>query len=228
MFSIIILIGILFIYWFLNQNDSQSMQKKISNHVKQVLKIQSNPKSPFFGGNTFEENNAKPNSNLSSEEIVLSQLNENQLKNWILLQSEGMDSTDHDTEEVDLKLRAQAKTIRSEQLPHIISLAIDFHAPANARILSGYLLALTQTSESTKFMKILAEQALPDLGPILPHSESELRRSHELALRYMQVDELSERAKTDSNARDNLFLLSQSAKAEEVRKYAASKLKSLK
>ena len=225
---IISLIGISSIYWFLTKNDPESIPQKISVQVKQVLKIQSKTEPQTVGESGQADADSSSDANGASDEIDLGRLNENQLKNWLLLQSEGMDSTDYDTQEVDLKLRAQAKTIKSEQLATITAAALDTQAPANSRILSGYVLSLTQVPESNEAMKNLAEQALPDLGPILPHSESELRRSHELAIRYMQVDELAERAKTDANARDKLILLSQSAQAEEVRNYAARKLKSLK
>ena len=158
----------------------------------------------------------------------LSLLNPVQLKTWVEKDSTSMNSADHNTEVVAVRLKAQARTLLPEQLPLLSQMATDFNFPANARVLSAYVLTLTELPQTIENMKDLASKALPDFGPILPHSEAELRRGQELALRYMQVDEIAERAKTDSNARDNLILLSKNAESEEVRAYALRKLKSLK
>lgn len=158
----------------------------------------------------------------------LSLLSPVQLKTWVEKDSTSMNSADHNTEVVAVRLKAQARTLMPEQLPLLSQMAADFKFPANARVLSAYVLTLTELPQTIENMKDLASKALPDFGPILPHSEAELRRGQELALRYMQVDEIAERAKTDSNARDNLILLSKNAESEEVRAYALRKLKSLK
>lgn len=158
----------------------------------------------------------------------LAVLNPAQLKNWVEADSKSMNSVNHNTDEVAVRLKAQARTLLPEQLPILSEMASDINFPANSRMLSAYVLTLTDQPQAIENMKDLASKALPDFGPVLPHSEAELRRAQELALRYMQVDEIAERAKTDANARDNLILLSKSAESEEVRAYALRKLKNLK
>ena len=158
----------------------------------------------------------------------LSLFSPEQLKTWVEQDSKTMNSVDHNTQEVDIRLRAQAKTLQPEQLSVLSQMATDIKLPANSRVFSAYVLTLTEQPQAIENMKDLASKALPDFGPVLPHSEAELRRTQELALRYMQVDEIAERAKTDANAKNNLILLSTSAESEEVRAYALRKLKSLK
>jgi hypothetical protein len=158
----------------------------------------------------------------------LAVLNPTQLKTWVEQDSKSMNSVDHNTEEVAVRLKAQARTLLPEQLPLLSQMATDINFPANSRVLAAYVLTLTEQPQTIENMKDLASKALPDFGPVLPHSEAELRRTQELALRYMQVDEIAERAKTNANAMNELILLSKSAESEEVRAYALRKLKSLK
>ena len=139
-----------------------------------------------------------------------------------------MNSTNKDTEIEQIKLQAQAQTLLPQQLAVLKDLAIDSRLPINERIFSAYLIVLNQAEQSQESLFNVAKTEVPDFGPIHPHSESELRHTQELAIRYMQVDELFQRAKTDANALDKLKLLTKEAQSAQVRSYAEKKIKELK
>ncbi|MCC2679208.1 MAG: hypothetical protein K0R29_1784 [Pseudobdellovibrio sp.] len=159
--------------------------------------------------------------------VDLGSLNDEQLNLWLRQESAAMDMTNNDTAQVEIKLKASANTLKPEQLKDLVSKALNMNTPANQRILAAYILTLNTSEASIGAQVDLAKEPLPDLGPALPHTEAELRRTQELALRYMEVDQLAERARTDANARDKLKLLLNEAGSEEVRNYVARKLKEL-
>lgn len=183
-------------------------------------------KSTSASQDTSSSQNA--NSTAAVHETSLEELNAAQLKQWVSRESMSLNSTNNNTEELQIGLRAQAKTLRLEQLQSLKNIALSISEPVNERIFSAYLLSLSSVEGSQSQLYDVAQAAVPDFGPVLPHSESELRHSQELAIRYMNIDELFERAKTDTNARDKLKLLSERAESTQVRSYAERKLKELK
>lgn len=150
------------------------------------------------------------------------------LVRWLGSESGAMNSTQNETEELQIRFRAQAQTLLPIQLTVLRDFAVSPEKPINDRILSAYMISLNSSSASQEALFDVAKSELPDNGPILPHSEAELKHTQELAIRYMQIDELFERAKTDTNARDKLKLLVVEAQSAQVRSYAEKKLKEIK
>lgn len=161
-------------------------------------------------------------------EINLQNLNESQLRQWVETQAPTLDSTRLNTSDIELKLTAQAQILTSEQLITLKNIVLENSLPINNRIFSAYLLTLNVTEASTEQLTEVARAPTTDFGPLNPHSEAELRHSQEMALRYMQIDELFERAKTDANARDKLKLLSEQAYSAQIRSYAHKRYLELK
>ncbi|MEQ1722831.1 MAG: hypothetical protein ABL930_06615 [Pseudobdellovibrio sp.] len=166
-----------------------------------------------------DETNSKAN---------LQNFNAEQLQNWVKIEARRMDSTKNNTQEKQIELRAQAQTLAASQIKKLKELAVNMDLPINDRILSAYLISLNTSGTSQEALFDVAKTEVPDFGPILPHSEAELRHTQETAIRYMQIDELFQRAKTDANALDNLKLLSQEAESAQVRSYADKKYKEAK
>ncbi|AGH95910.1 hypothetical protein [Pseudobdellovibrio exovorus] len=164
----------------------------------------------------------------SGAPVGLQSLNEQQLKKWISEESRSMNSTGLNTEEIQLRLKAQAQTLTTEQLKALVKVTRESSMPANERVLAAYMLSLNTSANSLEAMFEVSAQPITDHGPSIPHSEAELRNAQELALRYMQVDELAQRAKTNPNAKDKLKLLSQKAESQQVRSYAERLLKELR
>lgn len=161
------------------------------------------------------------------ENTTLDQMNEEQLATWINQEAPRLDSTRNNTAETEVRLQALARTLTSIQTKALKSFAINSSLPINNRIMSAYILTLAPENVSSDMMVDIAQEGLPDHGPVLPHSEAELKRSQELAIRYMQVDELASRAKTNADDMNKLRLLSQTAVAPEVRDYASKRLKDI-
>lgn len=160
--------------------------------------------------------------------VGLQSLNEQQLKKWIADESRSMNSTGLNAEEIQVRLKAQAQTLTAVQLKALVKATRESNMPANDRILAAYMISLNSSANSLEAMYEVSVQPVTNHGPSIPHSEAELRNAQELALRYMQVDELAQRAKTNPNAKDKLKLLSQQAESQQVRSYAERLLKELR
>ena len=227
---ILLVIAFSFLYYLSTKEDSTTVMNETIQQVKIMVNKVTLAKRLSDDGSESQQNlvivGKSDEVDMGAENLAV--LNPDQLKAWVEQDSKSMNSANHNTESVAVRLKAQARTLLPEQLPVLSQMATDTNFPANSRVLSAYVLTLTELPQTIENMKDLASKALPDFGAILPHSEAELRRGQELALRYMQVDEIAERAKTNADARNNLILLTKNAESEEVRAYALRKLKSLK
>lgn len=159
---------------------------------------------------------------------TLSEYTSVELKKWVEIEARAINMTNNNTAEKQIKMRAQAQTLNFQQLEILQNLATDTKLPINDRILSAYLISLNTSTQSEDSLFNVAKTEVPDFGPIAPHTEAELKHTQELAIRYMQIDELFHRAQTDANALDKLRLLATEAQYAQVRSYAEKKLKELK
>lgn len=211
------------IYYFSNLGNSNVVKNSVSNFSALIKK--STTAEPIAESKTPNPN---PSSAVTETEQSLSGLAPEALKKWLKDESAALNSTQNNSDEQQIRFRAQAQTLLPRQLQVLKDFAVESTGPINDRILSAYMITLNTAPESKESLFDVAKTDLPDNGPILPHSEAELKHTQELALRYMQVDELFERAKTDANARDKLKLLVLEAQSAQVRSYAEKKLKLLK
>lgn len=211
------------IYYFSNSGNSNVVKNSVSDFTALIKKSTSTKQEM-----THEPENTAAVQQVKEGEQGLGGLAPEALKQWINSESSALNSTQNNTEEQQLRFRAQAQTLLPAQLQILRDFAVEPTGPINNRILSAYMITLNTSPESKESLFDVAKSDLPDNGPILPHSEAELKHTQELALRYMQIDELFERAKTDANARDKLKLLVVEAQSAQVRSYAEKKLKLLK
>lgn len=194
--------------------------KKMSNYssnLNNLIKSQT--------GELSSDGGLSSNSELGEKHEVMTT---EQLQTWLKQESISLNSTNNRTQEQQILLNAKAGGLNSEQLKKVSEWALNIHLSINERILAAYMLGLNQSEASVDSIFEVAKAEVPDLGPISPHSEAELRHTQETAIRFMQIDELFRRAKTDSKALDKLMLLTQDAQSEQVREYAQKKLKELK
>lgn len=224
---IIILIVFSTIFYYSTRQDENFLIEKGVITVKKIIN------ATFTIKDAVDKDALKiPNSEIISESSsnleFLGSLTSEQLKYWVQDQAKSMNSVQNKTDEVQLRLKAQARTLTPDQLILLKDAATNFSLPINDRILSAYMISLNPTSESSEKLFEVAKTEVPDLGPIRPHTEAEIRHTQELAIRYMQIDELFQRAKIDANARDKLKLLSFEASSEQVRSYAKKRLQELK
>ena len=229
---IILIVSFSVYYYYSNSKNKDSYEYKlISNLIEMVKKA-----TPLSQNKSAAQSNVQSDSqSASSDSPIHKNLNESlheftlqELIKWVATEANSLNSTTNNTDEKQIKLKAQALTLNSDQLAALNTMATNTDLPINDRILSAYLISLNTSDASQEQLFNVAKKLIPDLGPIIPHSEAELKHSQELAIRYMQVDELFQRAKTDANALHKLKLLSQEAESAQVRSYADKKLKELK
>lgn len=211
------------IYYFSNSGNSNVVKNSVSDFTA-LIKKSTNTKQEI----THAPENTDGGLPAIEGELGLGGLAPEALKQWLNSESSALNSTQNNTEEQQLRFKAQALTLLPAQLQILRDFAVEPNGPINNRILSAYMITLNTSAESRDSLFDVAKSDLPDNGPILPHSEAEPKHTQELALRYMQIDELFERAKTDANARDKLKLLINEAQSAQVRSYAEKKLKLLK
>ena len=150
------------------------------------------------------------------------------IKNWISTESKIMNQPHVDTKQKDIELKKMIENFSDEEKIIILEVAHDTTKTANERILAAYMMVLDQSAASIKNLGALAQSPLPDFGPITAHSEAEIRRGQELAVRYMPVDELAKRASTNPEALEALKKLATAGESDEVRRYAQRILKEMK
>lgn len=214
------------IYYYTNVKQESSVVKtsvaKITSMIKNSTVASSDTGSPSETPPSKDSFAANPT------QTELRSFSPHELRQWVQRQSASMNSTDNNTEEQQILLRAQAQTLLPEQLPVLSEIAINTKMPINERIFSAFLITMNSAPQAQEALFEGAKTEVPDFGPVNPHSEAELRHTQELAIRYMQIDELFERAKTNTNARDKLKLLITEAQSAQVRSYAEKRLRELK
>lgn len=211
------------IYYNSNQQNEVTAGKTSFAKIETLIKNSTKDVSIF---NSKEVAKALP-----AEESAVTdfqKLSTEQFEKWVEKQATSLDSTKNDTDEAGIQLRSQAQTLLPQQLLTLRDIAGNSLKPINERILSAFLISLNPSALSQEALFDGAKSEMPDQGHILPHSEAELKHTQELAIRYMQVDELFQQAKSDANARNKLKLLMLEAHAAQVRSYAEKRLKELK
>lgn len=151
-----------------------------------------------------------------------------QLTSWVLAESKNLNQIRVDTKQKDLELKNKVENFSDAEKATLTELALDISKTVNERILAAYMLKLDQSKTSEENLVKLGLKALPDFGPVTAHSEAEIRRGQELAVRYMAVDELAERASRSVEALGALKKLATEAESAEIRGYAQRKIKEIK
>lgn len=150
------------------------------------------------------------------------------LQTWLAAEAKNLDQPHVDTKQKDLELKKMIENFSDDEKKLVLNSSLDAKRPANERILSAYLLVLDQSQTSLGNLSDLASKALPDFGPVMAHSEAEIRRGQELAVRYMAIDELAKRAPNSPEALETLKNIVNSAESAEIRSYAQRVLKQIK
>ena len=150
------------------------------------------------------------------------------LQTWLAGEAKNLDQPHIDTKQKDLELKKMIENFSDDEKKLVLETSLDTKRPANERILSTYLLVLDQSQASLENLSGVASKALPDFGPVTAHSEAEIRRGQELAVRYMAIDELAKRAPNNPEALETLKNIVNSAESAEIRGYAQRVLKQIK
>lgn len=157
-----------------------------------------------------------------------------QFSAFIKDEAKGLDRTNIQTEAKTLELRQRALKLDATEKNHLKNISINTELPVNERILSVYILTLTSDIASQNLVSDIAQTPMPDLGPINPHTEAEVKNAQELALRYMAIDKLVENFKSNPPQSEMAVAALQSLQNQsaqnpipQVRKYANDELNKL-
>jgi hypothetical protein len=227
---IILLVSFTALYYFYKPHDDNLSFNNTISSVKKMFKNSTNTTSLVaidqLGNQNASSNTGNPDS--INSKANFQNFNSEQLQNWVKNEARALDSTNNNTREKQIELRAQAQTLSAPQIIMLQELAVNSKLAINDRILSAYIISLNASELSQEALFEVAKAQVPDFGPTLPHSEAELRHTQETAIRYMQIDELFQRSKTDTKALDKLKLLSQEAESAQIRSYAEKKYQEAK
>lgn len=226
---IFILLAVFFlvIYFYSTENENDNWLHQGVSQVKMTinsLKLSKNRDAKV----EHPQKIADVEPSAGSLEVSFKKMDREQFQSWVQQESKLMNSTRNNTQEIQVRLKTQAQELGPQQFESLKDFALNTQLSINERILANYLLTLSDSPQALENAIEVAKSQIPDYGPSVPHSEAEIKNTQELALRYMQIDQLYELAKTDTNARDKLKLLVTEASSEQVRNYAKKKYFELK
>lgn len=222
---IILLVSFIAILYFSIEKDIKPF---VDDTLTEITKVVNN--STLESANSNEVIDESQAASIDQSDFAVKEVKDyslDEVKNWIVTESKAMDSTKNNTNAKAIDLKEKAGQLNDEQLTYLKDLILDTKLPANNRIFAAYLIGLNQSDVAEELMLEVAKAEVAEDGPLEAHSEAELKHNQELALRYMQVDALFERAKKDSTAFELLRVLSLEAASAQVRGYAEKKLKEL-
>ncbi len=140
------------------------------------------------GSSSIESNEANSLDPQAREQVA-------QIENFVQTEAKSLDLTRVQSREKEIKLQAVARQLSPPQIERLTEVIADTNRGVNERILGVFLLNLNSSNSAIENLNNFAAAALPDFGPVLPHSESEIRRNQELSLRFMVIDRLAEVAR---------------------------------
>ena len=168
------------------------------------------------------------------EDAASTQQKQSHFSAFIKEEAKALDRTNNQTEAKTIELRSRALRLDANEKNHLKNISINSSLPVNERILSVYILTLAADIASQNLVSEIAQTPMPDLGPINPHSEAEVKNAQELALRYMAIDKLVENFKSNPPQSELAVAAMQSLQNQatqnpipQVRKYANDELNKL-
>lgn len=144
---------------------------------------------------------------------------------WVQTQTQNLEVPTNDPIEFERKTKQFVNQLNSSQLVQLKDKILNLELPMNERIFSNYAVMQFEGDSKNEFLKDLINSPVPQFPDPKPHSEDEVRRGQEYALRYMEIDELFRRTE-DGNiqAREILLQIAQNHSDLKIQNYAKRKL----
>lgn len=144
---------------------------------------------------------------------------------WVQTQTQNLEVPTNDPIEFERKTKQFVNQLNSSQLVQLKDKILNLELPMNERIFSNYAVMQFEGDAKNEFLKDLINSPVPQFPDPKPHSEDEVRRGQEYALRYMEIDELFRRTE-DGNiqAREILLQIAQNHSDLKIQNYAKRKL----
>lgn len=148
---------------------------------------------------------------------------------WVQVQTQNLEVPTNDPIEFERKTKQFVNQLNPFQLSELKNKILNLELPMNERIFSNYALMQFEGQTKNDYLKDLLNSSVPQFPDPKPHSEDEVRRGQEYALRYMEIDELSRRSEDgDENAREILSQIAQNHPDLKIQNYAKRKLSEIR
>lgn len=156
-------------------------------------------------------------------------LTDSELTTWIKNEALQLDKTVNDDNDIQIRIKQKASLLKPDQVEKLKDIILNSSLSINERIFSNYVLTLTFTPEAESMMNLIINttDSFSKEKP-LAHSEQELKRNQEYALRFTLIDEIIARMKNNGQSPlDYLIGLSKKTNDSQIKLYALQKAKSL-
>lgn len=159
---------------------------------------------------------------------VVQNISDDSFKSWILSEVKNIEVPVDDLKTVEERTKDFVSRLSEKQLSVLADKVLNFELPINERIFANYALTIFTGTGANQILYSLAIARLPDFGDTSAHTAGEVKRAQEYALRYMEIDRLSERAigpePLNLEALQMLSQIAQNTNDLKIQNYAKRKL----
>ncbi len=178
------------------------------------------------------QENTKLNTQSNSTDISNSEtkntdqkIPDDEFKNWVVVSVKNLEIPIKDPISSEQNTKDFVNQLSDTQISELKNKITNSELPMNERIFSNYALTLYSGADANQILSDLINTKMPDFPNPQPHSEDEVKRGQEYALRYMEVDSLFMRAEDgDKSAKELLTQIAQNHQDSKIRNYAQRKL----
>ena len=212
-FNLILMLAVPAIVGILAFLGPQILETKKEPKDKQNQQIQINSKS--VSADTSKSESKKTDRKIPDDEF----------KNWVMVSVKNLEIPIKDPISSEQNTKNFVNQLSDNQISELKNKITNSELPMNERIFSNYALTLYSGADANQNLSDLINKKMPDFPNPQPHSEDEVKRGQEYALRYMEVDSLFMRAEDgDNSAKESLTQIAQDHQDLKIRNYAQRKL----
>ena len=162
-------------------------------------------------------------------ESLEQKISDENFKNWILTEVKNLEVPVQNPIAVEENTKNFVNQLSGNQIQDLKIRITNSELPINERIFSNYALMKFSGPYSNQNMYDLASHPVPEFTDLQPHSEDELKRAQEYALKYSNIDELSQRAEAgDELALTLLTQLAHNTIDLKIKNYAQRKINEIR
>ncbi len=181
------------------------------------------------------QENKKLNTQLNSADTSNSEIkntdqniSDEQFQTWIQTQVKNLEIPIKDPISSEQNTKNFVNHLSEKQIKELKNKMTNSELPMNERIFSNYALTLYAGANANQILNDLINSKMPDFKNVQAHSEDEVKRGQEYALKYMQIDSLFMRAEDgDNSAKELLAQIAQNHSDLKIQNYAQRKLQEI-
>lgn len=169
---------------------------------------------------------------LSSDQTVAlhaeNKISDTEFTTWVQTEVENIERPVTDPISAEEKTKNFVNQLSSEQIKILMQKVLNTELPMNERIFTNYALTLFSGENANQNLYDLINSKMPEYKNVQVHSEDEVKRAQDYALRYSQIDALATNAENGSNiALSLLTQIANNGTEDKIQNYAKRKLKEI-